>query len=55
MLLATGGITIGEKWTTVLPSKVDGDFFYRAQLKQTIALLDMERDRFVLMVLTYVN
>ena len=28
MLLAFDGITIGEKWTTVLPSKVDVDFFY---------------------------
>ena len=27
MLLASDGITIGEKWTTVLPSKIDGDFF----------------------------
>ena len=27
MLLATDGITIGEKWTTVLPSKIDIDFF----------------------------
>ena len=28
MLLASDGITIGEKWTTVLPSKIDVDFFY---------------------------
>ena len=28
MLLASDGIAIGEKWTTVLPSKIDGDFFY---------------------------
>ena len=28
MLLASDGITIGEKWTTVLPSKIGVDFFY---------------------------
>ena len=28
MLLSSDGITIGEKWTTVLPSEIDGDFFY---------------------------
>ena len=28
MLLASDGINIGEKWTTVLPFKIDGDFFY---------------------------
>ena len=28
MLLASDGITIGEKWTTVLPSEIDVDFFY---------------------------
>ena len=27
MLLASDGITIGEKWTTVLTSKIDGDYF----------------------------
>ena len=27
MLLASDGITIGEKWTTVLPSKIDVDFY----------------------------
>ena len=28
MLFASDGITIGEKWTTVLPSIIDdGDFF----------------------------
>ena len=30
MLLASDGITIGEKGTTVLPSKIDVDFFYSA-------------------------
>ena len=30
MLLVSDGITIGEKWTTVLPSKIDVDFFYSA-------------------------
>ena len=25
------GITIGEKWTTVLPSKIDVDFIYSAE------------------------
>ena len=28
MLLASDGVTIGEKWTTVLPPKIDVDFFY---------------------------
>ena len=28
MLLASDGITIGEMWTTVLPSKIDIDFSY---------------------------
>ena len=27
MLLASDSITIGEKWTTVLPSEIDVDFF----------------------------
>ena len=27
MLLASDRITIGEKWTTVLQCKIDGDFF----------------------------
>jgi len=28
MLLASDGFTIGEKWTTVLPPKIDVDIFY---------------------------
>ena len=28
MLLASDGVTIGEKGSTVLPSKIDVDFFY---------------------------
>ena len=28
MILASDGIAIGEKWTTVLPPKIDVDFFY---------------------------
>ena len=36
MLLASDGITISEKWTTVLPSKIDGDFFYSAEKVATI-------------------
>ena len=27
------GITIGEKWSTALPSKIDGDFFYSVEAK----------------------
>ena len=30
MLLAFDGATLGENWTTVLPSKIDVDFFYSA-------------------------
>ena len=28
MLLASYGVTTGERWTIVLPSKIDGDFIY---------------------------
>ena len=34
MLLASDGITIGEKWTTVLPSEIDVDFFYSVEAKK---------------------
>ena len=37
MLLASDGIDIGEKWTTVLPSKIDVDFFY--SVKDDIILM----------------
>ena len=30
MLLASDDTIMGEKWTTVLPSKIDVDFFYSA-------------------------
>ena len=39
MLLASDGITIGEKWTTVLPSIIDGDFFYSVPLNYLITPL----------------
>ena len=33
MLLASDRITIGEKWTTVLPPKIDGDFLNSVKTK----------------------
>ena len=37
MLLASDGITIGEKWTTVLPSEIDVDFFYSVGLLANVS------------------
>ena len=39
MLLASDGITIGEKWTSVLPSEIDVEFFtvhWEHQLRSTM-------------------
>ena len=33
MLIASDGVTIGEKWTTVLPSEIDVDFFFTVQAR----------------------
>ena len=40
MLLASDGITIGEKWTSVLPSEIHVVFFYSAGSKKRSKVLE---------------